>query len=104
MKILFICNLGRNRSRTAAELFKNFFETKARGIYSNDVTENDIAWADTVVVMEPAQRKFIGDKFPALYLQKKIICLDIPDTYYYNQPELVKILEQKIPLLTRSIS
>lgn len=95
MKVLFICNLGANRSRTAAFLFKDRFETRYKGLYSNLMKEEDMEWADTVVVMEDFQRGEIGKRFPEQYMKKKIISFDIPDVYSYMQEELVKILEDK---------
>lgn len=94
MKILFICNQGENRSRTAAEFFKEH-ETRYKGIYYNLVSESDLEWADLVVVMEDFQRTEIGKLFPEQYLKKKIISFDIPDIYRYGQQELYDILKMK---------
>jgi len=97
MKVLFICNQNENRSLTAEELFKDRFETKSAGIYNeNPVTEDEIAWADIIVVMEDFQRKVLSERFPKLYMQKRIISLGIPDIYDYNSPDLKKILEEKV--------
>jgi predicted protein tyrosine phosphatase len=96
MKILFICNQNQNRSRTAAELFKGRFETKSAGLFnSRPVTKSQISWADTVIVMEDSQRSEIAKRFPELYMQKRILSLDIPDIYSHNQPELVDLLKSK---------
>ena len=94
MKKLFICNMGMHRSKTAAELFGG----KYAGIYSNrnPVTKELLQEADVVYVMEPHQRKHIGENFPKQYLLKQIICLDIPNIYNHNEPKLVKILKQKV--------
>lgn len=97
MKVLFICNQNQNRSKTAEELFKNKFKTKSAGLYNEKpVTEEQISWADVIVVMEDSQRSEIAKKFPKLYMQKRILSLDIPDVYNYNQPELVSTLKSKI--------
>ena len=97
MKVLFICNQNENRSRTAEELFKDTFETRSAGLYNeNPLTEKQLSWADVVVVMEDGQRSEIGKRFPKLYMQKRILSLDIPDVYHYNQPELVNTLKSKI--------
>lgn len=96
MKLLFVCNLGQNRSRTAAEIFSDDHETRYRGIYSNLVTKDDLEWADVVYVMEEHQRKEIGNKYPKEYMKKRIMCLDISDVYNYNNPELIRILKSKI--------
>ncbi|PIN86192.1 phosphotyrosine protein phosphatase [Candidatus Woesearchaeota archaeon CG10_big_fil_rev_8_21_14_0_10_44_13] len=97
MKVLFICNQNENRSRTAEELFKSKFETRSAGLYNeNPVTKKDIEWADLIVVMEDAHRAEIGKRFPGEYMKKRIVSLDIPDIFYYNQPELVKVLKSRI--------
>lgn len=100
MKVLFICNQNKNRSKTAEEIFRNKFETKSAGLYSeNPVNEKQIAWADIVVVMDEEQRKEIGRSFPKQYMQKRIISLNIPDIYHHNQPELIKMLYSKMNIL-----
>lgn len=97
MKVLFICNQNQNRSKTAEEIFKNRFETKSAGLYNEKpVTEGQLSWADVVVVMEDIQRKEVAKRFPKQYLQKRILSLNIPDVYHYNQPELVNLLKSKI--------
>jgi len=96
MKVLFICNQNQNRSKTAEELFKDKFETKSAGLYNEKpVTEKEISWADVVVVMEDAQRSEIALRFPEQYVQKRILSLDIPDIFRYNQPELIALLKSK---------
>ena len=97
MKFLFICNQNQNRSKTAEELFKGRFETKSAGLYNKTpVTEKELIWADIIMVMESEQREEIARRFPRAYMQKRILSLDVPDIYSYNQPNLSKILNQKI--------
>jgi len=97
MNILFICNQNQNRSKTAEELFKNKFETKSAGLYNEKpVTKQQISWANTIIVMEECQRSELAKRFPKEYMQKRILSLDVPDTYNYNQPELVNLLKSKI--------
>ncbi len=97
MKVLFICNQGKNRSRTASEIFKDKFKTKFAGLYAEaPVSEREISWADIIFVMEDWQRSELGKRFPGLYLKKQIISLDIPDIYFFNQPELVELLKRKM--------
>ena len=96
MRVLFICNQNKNRSKTAEELFKDRFETKSAGLYNiRPVTEKQLAWADVIVVLEEEQISEIAKRFPKQYMQKRIISLGIPDVYHYNQPELVRVLEDK---------
>lgn len=97
MKILFICNQNENRSKTAEIIFKNKFETKSAGLYnSKPVTKSQLEWADVVVVMEDEQRSEIAKRFPITYMKKRILSLDIPDIYHFNQPEFIDNLKNKI--------
>ena len=95
MNLLFVCNQGRYRSKTAAELFSDDFSTRYRGLYDNILQRADLEWADSVVAMEEAQRREIGKRFPKEYLQKQIVCWDIPDRFDYNQEELIALLKEK---------
>lgn len=97
MKVLFICNQNQNRSKTAEKIFNKRFKAKSAGLYNlKPVTEKQISWADVVVVMEEEQRSEIAKRFPKQYMLKRILSLDIPDIYHYNQLELVEILKSKI--------
>lgn len=97
MNILFICNQNKNRSKTAEEIFKDRFNTKSAGLYNaKPVTEKQISWADAIVVMEEIHRSEIADRFPKQYLLKRILSLDVPDVYHYNQRELIQILNLKM--------
>jgi predicted protein tyrosine phosphatase len=97
MRLLFVCNQNQNRSSTAEALFKSEHSTRSAGLYcENPVTEKELVWADAVVVMEDAQRTELGRRFPSMYLQKRIISLDIPDVYRRDQPELKQLLIERL--------
>ena len=83
--------------KTAEFLFQGRFDTKSAGLYNvNPLTERQLEWADMVLVMEDEHRTEISKRFPEQYLKKKILSLNIPDVYYTDQPELIKILHSKI--------
>ena len=97
MNVLFICNQNQNRSKTAEDMFKGKFETKSAGLYNEKpVTAKQLSWADAIIVMDEEQRREIAKRFPKQYMQKRILSLDIPDVFHYNQPELVNMLKSKI--------
>lgn len=97
MKLLFVCNQNENRSKTAEELFQDEFETRSAGLYSaKALSAKELEWADTVIVMEEAQRTEIAKRFPQLYLRRRILSLDIPDIYHYQNPALVKELKSRM--------
>ena len=97
MRILFICNQGQNRSKTAAQLFADRFETQSAGLFSrNPVAASQLCWADTIIVMEDRHRTEIASLFPAMYMRKRIVSLNIPDIYAYNQSELIDLLKTRM--------
>jgi len=59
------------------------------------ITSELVEWADTIFVMEKAQKINCKKKIQEIHKQTKGICLDIPDDYEYMQSELLEILEQK---------
>lgn len=99
MHLLFVCTANMQRSPTAEEIFKDKYETKSAGVHPNarvPLTAAALNWADIVFVMEDWQKAIIGEHFPKEYLQKKIIVLDISDTYNYMDPELIELLKEKV--------
>ncbi|MBN2052448.1 phosphotyrosine protein phosphatase [Candidatus Woesearchaeota archaeon] len=97
MNVLFICNQNENRSRTAEEVFRSQFNTKSAGLFNaNPVDKQQLSWADLIIVMEDSQREELAHRFPKQYMQKRILSINIPDIYSYNQPELIKELKAKV--------
>ena len=97
MKVLFICNQNKHRSKTAEEYFKKKFVTRSAGLHNQEpVQEKDLSWADVVFVMEEEQRQELAERFPKQYLQKRILSLEIPDVYQYQQPELIQLLRRRM--------
>ena len=97
MKLLFICNQNQHRSKTAEDIFKERFEVKSAGLFNdNPVTESQINWADTIVVMEDFQRAEIIGRFPEECVKKQVISLGIPDVYLRGDPELVELLKSRV--------
>lgn len=101
MNILFICNQNKHRSKTAEILFSQKVHSRSAGLYNESpVTEEQMIWADIVVVMEDGQRKEIANRFPAAYLKKRIVSLDIPDMYQFNDQQLVSLLSSRMEQLS----
>lgn len=107
--ILFICGKARMRSPTAAEIARNVLiaETDYAGL-SSDADERlsveQIAWADSIAVMEKAQLAKLKRQFGPLLRGKHVVCLDIPDNYAFMQPELIDLLHQKLRRLFAKLS
>lgn len=91
---LFVCNQGMHRSKTAAEMFNGQYA----GIYSekNPLTAELLENAEIVYVMEEHQRDYIAEHFPKQYMKLKILNLDIPDIYNYNDNKLKELIKSKI--------
>ncbi|MEK6825998.1 MAG: phosphotyrosine protein phosphatase [Nanoarchaeota archaeon] len=104
-KLLFICTENLQRSPTAEELvntspkFKDYTARSAGTSITavSQITKTLIEWSDIIFVFNEKYEKhktILLKKFPNL--KKKIIDLDIPDRYYRNDPELIKILKIKL--------
>lgn len=105
--ILAVCGRNKKRSRTAEYLFKNDdrFRLRSAGLSpqsNRKLNENDLHWADLVLVMETEQRTKIRDLYGYLELPT-IEVLHIPDDYEFMDEELVDILTDKINTVWQTI-
>jgi len=89
------------RSPTAADMASSYPHIKAdfAGL-SNDadelVSSEHIDWADKIFVMERRQKKRLGSLFPRQLKNTPIVCLDVPDKFEFDQPELRDLLQIKL--------
>ncbi len=95
-----ICGKNKRRSRTAEFMFKNEprFSVRSAGLSpksSRKISENDLNWADLVLVMEPDHSAKIKELYRFLELPK-IETLHIPDEYEFMDEDLVELLSDKI--------
>ncbi len=102
VNVLFVCSANVDRSPTAEELFQAAFgvETDSAGTDNDAVTplsEEQILWADLIIVMEPMHRAKIRKRFRSSLKAQRIVCLGIPDHYKRDDPELVKLLQARVP-------
>jgi predicted protein tyrosine phosphatase len=103
-KVLFICTGNLQRSPTAENLFQGWrgmWEARSAGImpdpYGNLLTQELIDWADVIIVMEPIHSQYIHANFRCG--TGKVHILDIADIYFRNDPELIRELLKKVPLI-----
>ena len=98
-KVLFVCSGNIDRSPTAEALLrgKEGFEVKsagtwvgARTVVSKELTD----WADIIFVMEEHHKETLKQINPKA--EEKIIVLGIDDHYLKDDPELTKILKDKL--------
>lgn len=99
--ILFVCGKARRRSPTAAAVAAKHLgqQTDFAGL-SADADERigteHLAWADTIVVMEKRQLSRLKRQVAAHLKDKRLVCLDIPDSFEFMQPELVELVVARL--------
>ena len=100
-RLLFVCRLNRHRSATAERLFSKRPDLDVRSAGTNEdamvrVNARMLEWAELVLVMDPDQQKKLTKMFPAHPALNRLVCLDIPDVFGFNDPELVRLLEERV--------
>ncbi|MEA4982252.1 MAG: hypothetical protein VB066_05995 [Paludibacter sp.] len=98
--VLVVCGRNKKRSRTAEHIFKNDnrFNIRSAGLSPKSdrkISENDLKWADLVLVMETGHRAKIRGFYRHLELPT-IEVLNIADDYEFMDDELVEILTDRI--------
>lgn len=101
-RVLFICQFNRCRSATAERLFCKRPDLDVRSAGTSDdalvrVTERMLDWADTIFTMDPEQQRALAKMFPGHRSLERLVCLDIQDVYGFLDPELVSLLEERVP-------
>jgi predicted protein tyrosine phosphatase len=102
LRLLFVCRQNRKRSATAERLFSKRADLDVRSAGTAPdalvrVNTNMLDWANVIFIMDDDQRRWLESTFidhPAL---SKVVCLDIPDTFTFLQPELVQLLQERVP-------
>ena len=106
MNVLFLCSQNKLRSPTAEQVFAKWpgIEVSSAGLddtCGNPVTPEDLQWANLVLVMEQAHRNKLSRRFKPHLKHARVIVLGIPDDYEFMDPELIRILEAKVPPFLR---
>ncbi|WKC35979.1 low molecular weight protein tyrosine phosphatase family protein [Ectopseudomonas chengduensis] len=106
IRALFICSRNRLRSPTAERVFAQWpgVETDSAGLAPDAevrVSAEQLDWATLIFVMEKNHRSKLTRQYRQVLAGKRVVCLDIPDDYSYMQPELVSLLQRKVPVLLR---
>ncbi|MEZ0311948.1 MAG: low molecular weight protein tyrosine phosphatase family protein [Myxococcota bacterium] len=108
MNVLFVCSRNNWRSPTAEQVFADYpgIECASAGLTKDadtPLSDELVAWADIVFVMEPEHRTKLTKRFSASLKGKQVVCLDIPDRYQFMDERLVELLEAKVrPVLERA--
>jgi predicted protein tyrosine phosphatase len=98
-KVLFVCSGNIDRSPTAEALLrgKGGLEVKSAGTLRSaptPVSKELIKWADIVFAMERSHKEAMLATEPEA--EGKIVVLGIEDQYPRGDPQLVKILKEKL--------
>jgi predicted protein tyrosine phosphatase len=99
-RILFLCSQNKLRSPTAEAIFADHpgIEVDSAGL-NNDaevrLSEEQVRWADLIVVMEKVHRDRLNRKFRSALAGKRIAVLNIPDDYDYMDPDLIVLLKAR---------
>lgn len=97
-RILFLCSQNKLRSPTAEAIFADHpaLEVDSAGL-NNDaevpLSNEQIEWADLIIVMEKPHRARLNQKFKSSLAGKRIAVLNIPDNYEYMDPALISLLK-----------
>ena len=99
--VLFVCSANRLRSPTAEQVFSTWpgVETDSAGLSNGAnvlLSSEQVDWADIIFVMEKTHRSKLIRQFRARLKNKRLVCLDIPDDYDFMDPDLVRMLENKV--------
>ena len=100
-RVLCLCSAGLLRSPTAANVLHQefFYNTRAAGVtpeyalvYVDPVL---IEWADEIVCVEQSVLDTLRSDWGDLLKHKRVMTLDVPDMYEWNDPELRDIISQQ---------
>jgi predicted protein tyrosine phosphatase len=102
MNVLFICTENLLRSPTAECIFARVprLSCASAGLSEDaetQVTAELLAWAEVVVCMEDHHVQGLQRRFPGALDHKHVGCLGIPDRYEFMDPDLIKLLVEKVP-------
>lgn len=102
LRVLFVCRQNRRRSATAERLFAKDASLDVRSAGTSEaalvpVNARMLEWADVIFAMDGGQQRALERRFAGHAALRRVICLDIPDHYPFLDPELVKLLEERVP-------
>ena len=96
-RVLCVCSAGLLRSPTAALVLSQKpynYNTRAAGLETEfaliPVDDVLLKWADEIVCMLPEQAKRLKKM-----TDKPVQCLNIPDSFEYRDPRLIKLIKEK---------
>ena len=108
-RVLCVCSAGLLRSPTTAVVLSKppfNYNTRAAGLHKEyalvTVDEVLLRWAQEIVCMTAEQERTLKEKVAEIGKQTPVICLDIPDSFAYRDPKLMKMIKSQYVKLTKS--
>jgi predicted protein tyrosine phosphatase len=100
-RVLFVCSQNKLRSPTAEQVFSTHPDLEVTSAGTNHdaetpLTRELVEWAEVIFVMEKTHRAKLTRRFKGS-LRARVICLDIPDDYEFMDPDLVRLLNARVP-------
>lgn len=105
MKLLFVCNQGRNRSKQARELVESEatkrgweVETQSVGIHSDvmPLTQALMDWGDIIFLFQEDHQVLLQERYPRAMFRMRCVLIPVDDIYDYGSPVLKKKLRSKL--------
>ena len=101
MNLLFLCSRNRRRSPTAEAVFagRSDVECDSAGLADDAdhvLSADQLEWADIIFVMEKRHLQKLKRRYGRSLTGQKLICLDIPDRYEANDPDLMGLITQRV--------
>ena len=97
LKVLFVCSKNQWRSPTAEAIYRDDARVSVRSrgtsqAAARPIRENDLVWADLVLVMEQKHRSRLLADFPDMTKFLTIHVLDIPNDHGSTNAELIQLI------------
>lgn len=111
MNVLFVCTANVARSPMAERVFRELSggqtahavrSAGTHGAAARRVTTRDLEWADVVAVMEAEHLAVIQRWWPSHV--RKVRVMEVADDFDPDEPELRRILTEKVRALIRDVS
>lgn len=110
IRVLTVCSAGLLRSPTLARLLhRRFKNVNCRPVGINTgsalvpLDNVHVFWADVILVMESWMSQSIEKSLNNIGFDREMHCLNIPNKFSFGDPELEKIMNEKIDSLLATL-
>ncbi|UMZ14623.1 low molecular weight protein tyrosine phosphatase family protein [Pseudomonas sp. MPFS] len=102
LNVLFVCSQNKLRSPTAEQVFADWpgIVTASAGLNHDaqvPLGPELVQWAGLILVMETRHREKLRKRFKQHLHKQQVVCLNIPDDYEFMDPQLILLLQQRVP-------